>query len=142
MQLMTVKPFSAFFLSLGGLFLLGMGIYFVFLRPPLLPEDDRYMGSSLLAIQKAVPGLAAWLQNVFWVLGGYIFTTGLFTIYVAQTSFRTRMPGVFILVLVTGITSIGAMALINFRLESDFRWVLAVITLPWFVALSLYLFHK
>ncbi len=139
---MTVKPFSAFFLSLGGFFLLGMGIYFVFLRPPLLPEDVQYMGSSLPAIQTAVPGLTAWLQNVFWVLGGYIVTTGLFTVYVAQTSFRARMPGVFTQVLVTGITSIGAMVLINFRLQSDFRWVLAAITLPWFVALLLYLFHK
>ncbi|MCY7360376.1 MAG: hypothetical protein LH609_23545 [Rudanella sp.] len=139
---MKFKPFSVFFLSLEGFLLMGMGVYFVFLRPSLLPEDAWYMGSSLSTIQTDVPGLAAWLQKVFWVLGGYIFTTGLLTFYVARTSFRTKAPGVFILVLVAGINSIGAMVLVNFMLQSDFRWVLGAMTIPWFMALLLYLFHK
>ena len=75
-------------------------------------------------------------------MGGYIFTTGLLTIHVAQTSFRTRTPGAFIMVSIAGITSISSMTIINFILQSDFKWVLLAFTLPWFIALILYLFHK
>ncbi len=139
---MKSKPISAFFLSVAGFLLLAMGLYFIFLRPPLLPEDPRYIGSSLSDIQRNIPGLSAWLQKVFWVMGGYIFTTGLFTVYVAQTSFRTRMRGVFGIVLMAGIASIGAMTIINFMLQSDFRWVLSAFMLPWLIALILFLFKK
>ena len=119
-----------------------MGIYFVFLRPPLLPEDSKYIGLSLSAIQNNTPGLSVWLQKVFWVMGCYIFTTGLLTIYVAQTSFITRTRGVFIIISIAGVTSIGSMAIVNSILQSDFRWVLLSFTFPWFIALIRYSFHK
>ena len=87
--MIKLKPYSASCLTLGGLLLTGMGLYFIFLRPPLLPEDLQYMNTTLSVIQNNTPDLSAWLQKVFWVMGGYIFTTGLLTMYVAQTSFRT-----------------------------------------------------
>ena len=140
--MIKLKPYSASFLTLGGFLLAGMGIYFVFLRPPLLPEDSKYIGLSLSAIQNNIPGLSVWLQKVFWVMGCYIFTTGLLTIYVAQTSFITRTRGVFIIVSIAGITSIASMTLVNFILQSDFRWVLMAFTIPWIVSLILYQLHK
>ena len=140
--MIKLKPYSAFFLLLGGFLLAGMGIYFIFLRPSLLPEDSKYIGLSLSAIHNNIPGLSVWLQKVFWVMGCYIFTTGMLTMYVARTSFRTRTKGAFIMVSIAGITSIGSMTIINFILHSDFKWVLLAFTLPWFIALILYLFHK
>ena len=140
--MLKLKPYSASFLILGGFLLAGMGIYFVFLRPPLLTEDSKYIGLSLSAIQNNTPGLSVWLQKVFLVMGGYIFTTGLLTMYVAQTSFRTRTQGVFIIVSFAGITSIGSMTIINFMLQSDFRWLLLAFTIPWIVSLILYQAHK
>ena len=140
--MIKLKPYSASFLTLGGFLLAGMGIYFVFLRPSLLPEDSKYIGLSLSAIQNNIPGLSDWLQKVFWVMGGYIFTTGLLTMYVAQTSFRTRTQGAFIIVSIAGVTSIGSMAIVNFILQSDFRWVLLAFTIPWIVSLILYQLHK
>ena len=140
--MIKLKPYAASFLTLSGFLLVGMGIYFVFLRPPLLPEDSKYIGLSLSAIQNNIPGLSVWLQKVFWVMGGYIFTTGLLTMYVAQTSFRTRTKGAFIIVSIAGITSIGSMTIINFMLQSDFKWVLLAFTIPWFLALILYTFKK
>ena len=140
--MIKLKPYSSLFLTLGGVLLAGMGMYFIFLRPPLLPEDSRYIGSSLSAIQNSIPGLSGWLQKVFWVMGGYIFTTGLLTMYMAQTTFGTRTKGAFIIVLIAGITSIGAMTTVNFILQSDFKWVLLAFTLPWFLALILYTFKK
>jgi hypothetical protein len=140
--MIKLKPYSAFFLLLGGFLLIAMGIYFIFLRPPLLPEDLKYIGSSLSAIQNNIPDLSVWLQKVFWVMGGYLFTTGLLTMYVAQTTFRTRTKGAFIIVLTAGLTSIGSMTMVNFILQSDFKWVLLVFTIPWIVSLILYQLHK
>ncbi|MBI2748528.1 MAG: hypothetical protein HYX43_04085 [Burkholderiales bacterium] len=48
-----------------GIWLIGLGMYFALLRPPLLPEDPRFIGSSLAQIQSTLPGLARWLGHVF-----------------------------------------------------------------------------
>ena len=130
-------PYSAAALALGGIILMGMGAYFVFVRPPLLPEDLRSMGTSLAAIQAAIPGLLVWLRRVFWVLGGYMFTTGLMTVYIALTSFRARASGATLVVAITGLTSIGWMVVVNFLLDSDFKWLLLAFSLPWFLAIAL-----
>ena len=90
---MSLRPYSATVLALGGAILMILGLYFVFLRPSLLPEDPRYMGTSLAQIQETVPGLLIWLRRVFWVMGGYMFATGLLTFHLAVTAFRTRAPG-------------------------------------------------
>ena len=119
-----------------------MGLYFIFIRPPLLPEDLRYMGSSLQNVNDNIPGLANWLQKVFWVMGGYIFTTGLLTVFIAFTSFRKRMGGAFSIVALAGISSIGSMTVVNFIIGSDFRWLLLIFILPWAFALILYWLHK
>ena len=128
--MIRLKSYSASCLSLGGLLLVGMGIYFIFLRPPLLPEDLRNMNTTLSIVQNNIINLTTWLQKVFWVMGGYIFTTGLLTMYVAQTSFRTRTPGAFTMVFIAGTTSIGSMTIVNFILQSDFKFVLLAFTLP------------
>lgn len=47
-------------------------------------------------------------------MGGYMFATGLLTLYVAITSFRTRVRGVAGVALLAGLTSIGWMAVVNF----------------------------
>ncbi|MEO6251978.1 MAG: hypothetical protein ABIO79_01625 [Ferruginibacter sp.] len=140
--MIKLKPYSASMLAFGGLLLVVMGIYFIFMRPPLLPEDLRYMKTTLPVIHDAVPGLSAWLQNLFWVMGGYIFTTGLLTIFIAFTLFRNRLQGAFSMVALAGISSIGLMTVVNFIIGSDFKWLLLVFMLPWVIALILYRFHK
>ena len=134
---MKIQLFASGSLALGGLILMGMGIYFGFLRPPLLPEDLRFMGASLTQIQTAIPGLQPWLVRVFGVLGGYMFATGLLTVYVAATEFRAGRLGAMAIVSVSGLASIGWMAITNFLIDSDFKWLLLVFALPWVVALVL-----
>ena len=140
--MLKLKPYSASMLALGGLLLVAMGIYFVLLRPSLLPEDLRYIGSTLQTAKENVPGLLKWLQKIFWVMGGYIFTTGLLIIFTAITSFRKRLHGAFSIVALAGISSIGSMVVVNFMIGSDFKWVLLIFTLPWIIALILYRLHK
>jgi hypothetical protein len=139
---MNLKPYSSITLSVAGLLLAGMGLYFIFIRPPLLPEDLRYMRSTSENVKENIPGLLNWLQKVFWVMGGYIFTTGLLTIFISFTSFRKRLRGALRIVVLAGISSIGSMTVINFMIGSDFKWLLLTFTLPWIVALILYRLHK
>ena len=135
---MKLRPYSATVLALGGAILMILGLYFVFLRPPLLPEDPRFMGTSMAQVQMSVPGLLIWLRRVFWVMGGYMFATGLLTIYVALTSFRVRVRGAPIIVAISGLTSIGLMAAVNLLIASDFRWLILSFVVPWALALALY----
>ena len=41
-----------------GVWLLGLGGYFVFIRPPLLPEDLRLLGMSAVQVEALLPHLA------------------------------------------------------------------------------------
>jgi hypothetical protein len=128
------KPYAVTLLTICGLILIGMGLYFALIRPELLSEDIRYMGAS----SEATPGLLNWLDKVFWVMGGYVFTTGLLTCYVAQTSFQKREQGALTVMTIAGISSIGLMVMINFLIGSDFKWVLFVVAVLWLSALGLF----
>jgi len=136
----TIKrytSYSSIILSLAGLLLAGMGLYFIFIRPPLLPEDLRYIAPTSQDIKANLPGLAKWLQKVFWVMGGYIFITGLLTIFLSFTSFHKHLPGAFIVVSLSGISSIGLMTVVNFIIDSDFKWLLFSFASLWAIALIL-----
>ena len=136
---MRLLPYSATALTLGGAILMVLGLYFAFLRPPLLPEDARFMGTSLAQVEATLPGLSGWLRHVFRVLGGYIGATGLLTICLAVTAFRARTGGAALVATLAGLTSIGLMAVVNFSIGSDFKWLILSFGLPWVVALALYL---
>jgi hypothetical protein len=142
LSIWNLKPYSVIVLALAGLLLSGMGLYFIVLRPHLLPEDLLYMGSTLQNVKDNIPGLLNWLQKVFWVMGGYILTTGMLTIFISFTSFRERLAGVFNIVALAGVSSIGLMTVVNFMIGSDFKWVLLAFTLLWAIALILYRLHK
>ena len=139
---MKSNPLSTYFLLVQGIILIVLGGYFIFLRPAVLPEDLLYMNTTLKDFHKSIPRLSIWLQKVFLVTGGYIFTTGLLTVYISQTSFCSRVRGVFIMVLIASLTSIGSMTVINFMLNSDFKLVLLACNFPWITALTLYLLKK
>lgn len=138
---MNLKPYASTPHMVCGIILMGMGLYFALIRPALLPEDVNYAGLSSQQLATA-PGLLNWLDKVFWVMGGYIFTTGLFTSYVAQTAFRERRRGVFSVVSFGGLSSLGLMVMINFLIDSDFKWLLLVFSALWLSALGLFLWRK
>jgi len=75
-------------------------------------------------------------------MGGYILTTGTLIVFISFTSFQARIKGVFIIVVLAGITSIGLMISVNFMLDSDFKWFLLIFTLTWIIALIFYKLHK
>lgn len=141
-EAMRLRPYSSTVLAICGIILIGMGLYFVLLRPALLPEDTRYIGTSLDEIRILIPGLLDWLEKVFWVMGGHILATGLLTLYVALTSFRTRARGVSGLVTLAGLTSVVWTAFANFVIDSDFKWILLAFAVLWGFALVLFWLEK
>ena len=78
-----------------GLWLVVLGLYFLLLRPALLPEDPRFMGSSIETLRAAAPGLERWLGNVFNVMGGFMVATGAITLLVACRYLASRKRGTF-----------------------------------------------
>jgi hypothetical protein len=70
------------------LVVVGIGVFFVAFRPPLWPEDRRYIAAPQDSLDAALPGLALWLEKVFWVMGGYMVATGILTIDLALSGVR------------------------------------------------------
>lgn len=64
-----------------GEWLIGLGCYFISIRPALLPEDLRYMGIDAQVLQSMAPGLARWLSKVFTVMGGFMAGAGVLVAY-------------------------------------------------------------
>lgn len=131
------RPRSILVLTFGGVVLVGLGLYFALVRPPLLVEDARFMGTSREAIERAIPGLASWLGWVFKVMGGFIVASGLLTAYIANTALRARAPGGPLVIVISGLVSIGWMAVVNLAIDSDFKWPLVVVALLWPLSLGL-----
>jgi hypothetical protein len=129
---------SSILLLLFGAYLLFMGVYFVLLRPPLLPEDLRYMGASQVQLETAAPRLTAWLTQVFRVMGGFVFATGILSIALAATLFRLHHRGVGIAATIAGFASIALMTLVNFTIGSDFKWVLLGAASVWACSMTLF----
>ena len=129
---------SSALLTAAGTAVVGVGLYFIVLRPPLLPEDLRYMALSAAQLDIVRPRLGEWLTRVFVVLGGYAVATGVLTITLAATSFRAHSRGAAIGATIGGADSIGLMAAVNFAIGSDFKWVLLGIALLWLCGLVLF----
>ena len=132
---------SSIALLIAGILLIGTGLYFIFLRPTLLPEDVRYMGLTSTELQSIGPRLGSWLTHVFRVMGGYITATGVLTVALAATSFRERHPVAAIGAVLGGALSIGWMAAVNFMISSDFKWVLLAMALLWACSLLLFIWE-
>ncbi len=73
-------------LATAGASLVLTGLYFLFLRPPLLPEDIRYMDLSENQMVAVAPKFGTRLSQVFRVVGGYVLATRVLAIILALTA--------------------------------------------------------
>jgi hypothetical protein len=122
-----------------GVWHIGLGLYFIFLRPALLPEDVRYMGAGLHALQAEVPRLTEWLEKVFTVMGGFMAGAGALVAYFGLTVMPARLRGTAWVLAITGALTLGLMSAVNFALHSDFRWLLALPPAVWAAAVVLHI---
>ena len=121
-----------------GIWLIGLGGYFMFIRSPLLPEDLRYLGSSATQVEALLPNMASWLRNVFTVMGGFIAGCGVLVFFVSVRVVPQPVHGTGIVLGVTGLVTVATMSWINFALDSDFKWLLLMPALAWLVGLVTY----
>ena len=136
------RRLSEWMLTACGVWLVGLGLYFIFLRPPLLPEDPRFMSTTLEQIRVAVPGLEGWLRKVFTVMGGFMTGAGVLTVFVATVAMPRRLKGVSWALGTSGALTVVLMSATNFALHSDFRWFLLLPALVWFTGLVAYLANR
>ena len=129
------SPTSVFLLRTCGLWLVGLGSYFAFWRPPLLPEDLRYIGMDQDQLQVVAPGLNRWLRRVFTVMGGFMTGAGVLTILAVRPARGQQDRWNWTALAVAGVSTVGTMTLTNIRLRSDFRWLLVIPSLLWMTAL-------
>jgi len=118
-----------------GIWLIGLGLYFIFLRPSLLPEDLQYIGASQGQIQSAVPRLNLWLEHIFTVMGGFMTGSGVLTILVAMNSPAVRKKRTLVPLAVAGLLTVGTMSVTNFQIDSDFKWLLLIPSVLWAIGL-------
>ena len=117
-----------------GVWLIGLGAYFLFVRPPLLPEDLRYAGTNVAALLAAAPRIAQWLDLVFTVMGGFMTGTGALVAYFALQVLPQRPAGALAMMVLTGAVTVVLMSAVNFALGSDFRWLLLGPPVVWLAA--------
>lgn len=125
---------GAWLLAACGIVVVGIGVFFVASRPPLLPEDLRYIAAPAAPLEIVLPGLHRWVEKVFWVMGGYMVATGLLTIQLALSGVRDGSTTAWVIAAVAGLASVGLMAVVNLMLRSDFRWPLLGLALLWAAA--------
>jgi len=111
-------------LAVCGIWLIGLGLYFIFLRPAFLPEDLHYIGVEEQALRTVAPHLTDWLGKVFTVMGGFMAGAGLLTAYFAWCMPPPRTCGATAVLVVVGLSTTALMSAVNFALHSDFRWLL------------------
>ena len=105
-------------LTACGVWLVGLGLYFIVLRPALLAEDLRCMGTTLAQIRTAVPGLETWLKKVFTVMGAFMTGTGVLTVFVATAAMPPRLKGTSWAMALAGALTVALMSATNFRASS------------------------
>ena len=131
----VLLPLSKWFFVTCGIWLIGLGGYFMLVRPPLLPEDFRYLGSSAIQVEVLLPHLMSWLRNVFLVMGGFIAGCGVLTILVSARVVPQCRDGTGAVLVCTGLLTVVTMSWTNFLLDSDFKWLLVAPAVVWLLGL-------
>jgi cytochrome bd-type quinol oxidase subunit 2 len=126
----------------SGIWLMWRGLYFALLRPSLLPEDSRYIGTSVAQIQSALPGLERWLSHVFIVMGGFMFASGLLTTSLAATAISARRKSTGIVLLLAGLATVVTMSGTNFAINSTFKWLLLAPAVLWCAGIAAYALER
>jgi hypothetical protein len=136
------RGWAEWLIAACGVWQVGLGLYFIFVRPALLPEDPRYMGVDPQVLLSTIPRLADWLDKVFTVMGGFIAGAGVLVTYLALKVLPERPGGAVPVVLLAGALTVGLMSAVNFALHSDFRWLLLDPPVVWAAAVFFYAYRE
>ena len=134
-----IRRTAAGLIGVCGVYQAAIGLYFMALRPAMLPEDVRFLGIDVMRLYASLPRLETWLHLVFVVLGGQMAAVGALVVgsslRIFQAQLRNRHEVAWLGA--AGLLSVGTMSAVNFALQSDFRWLLIAPGLAWAVGLVL-----
>lgn len=131
------SPLARSLLRICAVYQMALGGYFMFVRPTLLPEDERAMGTTLESLVQAAPGFATWANRVLTVLGGQAAAGG-FLLFLATMLLQREAlsPAAAALLVAAGGASVALMSIATFLIGSVFRWALVVPIVVWAAAVS------
>ena len=69
------------------------------------------------------------------VMGGFMAGSGVLTIFVAMNAWPGLDRWTWMVLALVGLLTVGTMSLMNFQLNSDFKWLLLVPSLLWGIGL-------
>lgn len=107
-----------------GLLTTGTGLYFMVLRPALLPEDMRFMG---LARGEVPDAMLLWLAVVFRTWGGFMVGFGLSLLGLAGYVSARRDVWLRLGAGLGILFAFGSFLASNIQLHSDFLWFIGLL---------------
>jgi len=140
MQIQEVRKdvLSGAFTCVLGILTLGIGVYFLMLRPPLLAEDIRHTGIDPTSLP---PRFVEWLGIVFSTWGGFIAGFGITLLGVGVFMLAGRRVWLSLGTGFGALVAFGRFLLSNIIINSDSLWFIAG-TFALALALSVLLFAK
>ncbi|HEY8914458.1 hypothetical protein [Lacisediminihabitans sp.] len=107
-----------------GVLTLGVGVYFLILRPALLPEDIRYTGIDPNTLP---PAFVDWLGIVFSTWGGFIAGFGITILGIGVFMLSGRAVWLYLGIAVGVLVAFGRFLLSNIMINSDSLWLIAAL---------------
>jgi hypothetical protein len=115
---------GAFVLLVLGVLTLGVGAYFAFFRPPLLPEDIRLIGVDPRLLP---PTMLDWLRIVFQTWAGFVLGFGVLILANAGYMLTARTALLRWGVALALLVAFGRFLASNILVRSDYLWFIGVL---------------
>lgn len=114
----------AVLLGLLGVLTLATGFYFVVVRPPMLPQDLRFIGISREQIPARMPD---WLGIVFRTWGGFVVGLGIVFMGLAAFLLTSRKALLRWATAAALVVVFGGFLVSNIMLRSDYLAFIAIL---------------
>jgi hypothetical protein len=107
-----------------GLLTLGTAVFFLVLRPALLPEDIRHTGIDPATLP---PAFLEWLGTVFHTWGGFIAGFGILLLGIGGFLLSGRARCLYWATAIGAVVAFGRFLFSNILLDSDFLWFISAL---------------
>ena len=115
---------SGILLLVLGLLTMGTAVFFLVLRPALLPEDIRHTGIDPGTLP---PAFLEWLGTVFGTWGGFIAGFGVLLLGIGGFLLSGRARCLYWATAIGAVVAFGRFLLSNILLDSDFLWFISAL---------------
>ena len=115
---------SGILLLVLGLLTMGTAVFFLVLRPALLPEDIRHTGIDPGTLP---PAFLEWLGTVFRTWGGFIAGFGVLLLGIGGFLLSGRTRCRYWATAIGAVVAFGRFLFSNILLDSDFLWFISAL---------------